>query len=122
MSKRLYLDNDFEPEYAVTRKNADTGIEEAATGLTGLTVCVSATPGGTTIHTDLEKDMGERASTAGTYYAVIDGDKLRAHLLATGATPVSYVGNKVYVVFGDGTNVLVSDEYLVRETRRSGNG
>ena len=113
MSRRLYLDNDFEPEYAITRKNTSTGDDEVAAGLTGLTVRISATDGGATIHADLSKTLSERASTDGTYYAVIDGDDLRAQL-------ASYAGSTVYVVAGDGTNVLVSDAYVVVGTRRSG--
>lgn len=111
--KRLYLDNDFEFEYAITQKNASTGVDEAADGLFGLTAGVSLTDGGAAIHGDLEVDASERATTVGTYYGVFEGDDLRTHLAA-------YVGDTVYVVFGDGTNVLVSDRYRVVERRRSG--
>lgn len=113
MSQRMYLDNDFEFEYAVTRKNTGTGVKEAAAGLSSLTARVSATDGGATIHADLTVGATERSGEDGTYYGVFDGDKLRTHLL-------THVGSKVYVVFGDGTNVLVSDVYTVVEIRRSG--
>lgn len=112
MSKRLYLDNDYEAEYAVTRKNTATGASEVAADLEGLTARVSLTDGGATIHADLTVSTSERSSTPGRYFGVFDGDDLRTHLLA-------YVGKKVYVVFGDGTNVLVSDVHIVRKTRRS---
>ena len=116
MSQRLYLDNDFEFEYAVTRKNAASGADEAAAGLSSLTAMVSLSEeGGATpseIHPDLSVSASERSGKAGTYYGVFDGDKLRTHLL-------TYVGTKVYVVFGDGTNVLVNDDYIVVEHRRS---
>jgi len=113
MSQRLYLDNDHEFEYAVTRKKTTTGAAEAATGLTGLTARVSLTKGGATVHADLSVSAAERSGTAGTYYGVFEGDDLRTNLL-------EYVGDKVYVVFGDGTNVLVSDVYTVVATRQSG--
>jgi len=112
MNQRLYLDNDYEVEFAMTRKNTATGASEAAAGLEGLTVLVSLTDGGTTIDSDLTVAMTERTSTPGRYYGIFDGDKLQEHLL-------TYVGTKVYVVFGDGTNVLTSDLYIVRATRRS---
>lgn len=111
--KRLYLDNDHEFEYAISQKNASTGDREAADGLSGLIAWVSLTDGGDAIHADLSVSATERASKAGTYYGVFDGDTLRTHLLA-------YVGRIVYVVFGDGTNVLVSDRHKVIEHRRSG--
>lgn len=109
---RIFLDNDFEPEYAITRKNATTGVSEAATGLTGITARIAATDGGAAIHANLSKTASERSNKAGTYYAVIEGDDLRTCL-------ASYANKKVWVVFGDGTNVLVSDAYVVKERRRS---
>lgn len=111
--RRLYLDNDHEFEYAITQKNTATGADEAATGLSSLTAKVSLTDGGGAVHADLTVSATERSGTAGTYYGVFDGEKLRTHLLA-------YVDAKVYVVFGDGTQVLVSDVYVVLVTRRSG--
>jgi hypothetical protein len=106
----IYLDNDFESEFALTRKNAQTGASEAAAGLSGLTCRLSATDGGAAIHADVTINMSERASKAGTYYGVFDGDKLRTQLL-------SYVGSSVWEVFGDGTNVLISKEHHVLGTR-----
>ena len=112
MSDQLPIDNDFEFEYSVTRKNTATGALEAATELASLIALVSLTKeGGPTpsaIDDDLSVSASERSGTAGSYYGVFDGDKLRTHLLA-------YVGRKVYVVFGDGTNILRNDEYVVSE-------
>ena len=98
--KALALDNDWEAEYTLTRKNASTGVFEPATGLTGLIVRISTTDGGATIHSDLNIPILERGST-GTYFGVLDGDKLRTHL-------ASLLGAVVYEVMGDGTNVLRS--------------
>lgn len=107
----LYLDNDFEAEFTVTRKNAATGATEAATGLTSLTVKISASDGGAAIGA-LTGSATERG-TLGIYYYVFDGDALRTALAA------SYVGRRVWVVFGDGTNVLTSNPVVVRATRRA---
>ena len=110
MSRPLPLDNDFEFEYALTRKNTATGADEAAAGLSSLTARVSLSEeGGPTpseVHTDLSVSASERSGKAGTYYGVFDGDKLRTHLLP-------YVGTRVWVVFGDGINVLRNDDYVV---------
>lgn len=105
----IYLDNDYEPEYTLTRKNASTGASEAATGLSGLTVRVSATKGGATIHASLSKTLAERG-TLGIYYARLEGDDLRAQL-------ATYIGQKVYLVAGDGTNIFGSDAVSVHATR-----
>lgn len=107
----IFLDNDYEPEYTITKKNASTGAIEAATGLTGLTVRISATDGGAAIGA-LTENASERG-TLGIYFAIFDGDALRT------ALATSYVGVRVWVVFGDGTNVFVSDPVIVRATRRS---
>jgi hypothetical protein len=108
----ISLDNDFEPEMAVTRKNTTTGVLEPAAGLTGLTFRLSATDGGTAIHADLEVTATERSGAPGVYFAILDGDKLRTHLAA------SYIGKVVWEVFGDGTNVFSSIERKIVERRR----
>lgn len=109
--KKLYLDNDHEMVFSGVRRNTSTGEEEAADGLLNLTGRLSATDGGAAIHADLDKAMPERASTAGQYFAVIDGDSLRTHLAAS-------IGSVVWEVFGDGVNVLYSVPRRVVERRR----
>ena len=108
--KVIYLDNDFEPELRLTRKNASTGDLEAATGLTGLTGRLSATDAGATIHASLSVSLTERGTT-GIYYGTIEGDNLRTHLASYAELPVWFVG-------GDGTNVFVSEPYTVKAVRR----
>ena len=110
----IYLDNDYEAEYTVTRKNASTGADEAATGLTGLTVRISATDGGSALGTtpSLTGAASERGAL-GIFYKEFDGDTLRTVLAS------SYVGVRVWVIFGDGTNVLTSNPVTVRGTRRA---
>jgi hypothetical protein len=108
----IALDNDFEPEYDVTRKASATGLAEAATGLTGLTAHIAATDEGATIDASLSVSASERSATAGRYYAVIPGADLRTHL-------AGYIGRKVWVIFGDDATLDVSDPHLVIAGRRS---
>lgn len=108
--KALYLDNDWEAEYSLTRRNADSGATEVATGLTGLSCRISLTPDGPAVHADLNLSMAERSGALGTYVVVFDGDKLRTRLAV-------YVGRTVYEVFGDGANVLTAVARRVRGRR-----
>jgi len=109
--KTVSLDNDWELEYAATRKNASTGAIEPATGLAGLTGRLSATDAGATIHASLSVSLSERGTT-GIYFGVLQGDDLRAQLAA------SFTNVVIYEVFGDGTNVLTSVPRLVAAVRR----
>ena len=109
--KSISLDNDYEPEYRATRKNAATGAIEAATGLTGLSARLSATDGGAPIHATMSVNLTERGTT-GIYFGVLEGDNLRTQLNPT------YVGQVIFEVFGDGTNVLTSIPRLVSAVRR----
>ena len=104
------LDNDWEFEFPVTRKNTASGKKEAAASLSGLKGWIAASKGGAAINATLEKTLAERSSTAGTYFAIVDGTDIRTHL-------ASYVGRAVYEVFGDGTNVLTHKRRIVVETR-----
>ena len=110
--KILPLDNDWEPEWPITRKNAASGDDEPASGLAGLTARLSATDGGTTIHASLSVSLAERSGAPGVYYGTIQGDDLRAQL-------VTYIGKVVYEVVGDGTNVFISVPRKVVERRRA---
>jgi hypothetical protein len=100
--RQIPLDNDWEPEYAVTQKNSSTGQDEPATGLVGLKARLSATDGGAAIDPTLETNVGERLSVPGTYFGFVEGDALRARALA-------FVGVPCYAVFGDGINILFSE-------------
>lgn len=104
----IYLSNDYLAEWSLTTPNASTGDEEAADGLT-LTVWLSATDGGAAIHASLSKTATERASEAGTYAATFEGTDLATHL-------ADY--RRVWEVFGDSTNVLVSVARPVKAIRR----
>lgn len=106
--KPIYLDNDDEPEYAAEEKDATrTWIPSA--GLT-LTVYLSATEGGSTIHATLSKSMTEASGKAGTYYARYEGTDLRTQLLAS-------VGKDVFEAVGNGTDVLEWAARRVMATR-----
>jgi len=90
MPRRLYLDNDDEPEVDITRKNTTTGVVEAATGL-AVTVHLSKTKDGTAIDSTLNKSATERSSKAGSYFAIFEGDDLRTHLAVLANTIIYYV-------------------------------
>ena len=109
--KLISLDNDYEMEVALSRKNATTGLLEPATGLTGLTFWLSATDGGATIHATLSVSAAERAGAPGVYSAILQGTDLRTHL-------ASYVGARVWEVFGDGANIDTSIARKVVDPRR----
>jgi hypothetical protein len=76
----IYLDNDFESEFAVTRKNTATGEDEPAAGLAAMVHWISKEKGGAPFHADLQVASTERSSTPGTYFAILSGDDLRAYL------------------------------------------
>ena len=109
----IFLDNDWEYEVNITKKNTATGAVEVAEGLSAITGRISLTPTGDTIHADLTKTLAERTTTDGEYFAIVDGDDLRTRLAA-------YVGQSVYEIIGDGTNVLVSQKRTVHNVRKPG--
>jgi hypothetical protein len=106
--KALPLDNDWEFEYALTRKNATTGANEPATGLSGLTCRLSLTDGGAAINGALNVNAAERGTT-GIYSGIFAGSDLRTYLTA---------GTVIYEVFGDGVHVTSSVPRIVRAPRR----
>lgn len=108
--KSITLDNDWEPEYKATRKNAATGTLEPATGLAGLSARLSATDSGAAIHATMSVALTERGAT-GIYAGVILGPDLRTQLAAL-------AGQVIYEVFAIGTSVLTSIPRLVSAVRR----
>jgi hypothetical protein len=106
----LFIDgNDDEPEVTLTRRNATTGADEAATGLTGLTFRLSLTRNGATINAALTKTATERG-TLGIYYATFEGSDLTTYLAA-------HAGRTIYQIFGDGSNInhsIARKVYAVR--------
>ncbi len=109
----IFLDNDWEYEVNITRKNTASGAVEAAATLANITGRISLTPTGDTIHAALTKTLAERSDTPGEYFAIVEGDDLRSHLAA-------YVGQSVYEIIGDGTNVLISQKRTVHNVRKPG--
>jgi hypothetical protein len=85
----LYLDgNDKVEQFALTTPNALTGEDEAATGLTGLTIHYTLTQGGSAIHADVTKTLAEYADTLGTYHATMPGVSITTYLANKGGTRV----------------------------------
>lgn len=113
MKKYLYLDNDWEPEFTATQKDATTGVIEPATGLSSQLALISATRGGSAIDATLSVSLTERGTT-GIYYAAtpIQGTDLRSVL-----SNATYLNKIVWVRFGDGSNITVWEPYTVREYR-----
>jgi len=111
MPEPIYLDNDFEVQYTITRRATTTGAIQAAAGLTGLTCHIAATPQGATIHADLSVAATERSATAGTYFAMFQGDELATRLAA-------YTNRTVYAVLTNSADdVEAILPLVVRESR-----
>ena len=110
--KEVPLDNDYEFEAKLTRKNTTSGQLEAAAGLAGLFFWFSATDQGAEINAAVKKAATERSGAAGVYFAIAEGNDLRTYLASIGD------GGAVFEVFGDGTNVYTSIQRVVRTPRR----
>jgi len=112
MKGALYLNgNDYEAEFTLTRKNAATGAVEADAGHLGLTVRLAATPTGAAIDATLQKALAERASLAGTFFAVIAGADINTKL-------ASFVGKSVWEICTDGATIFAAVEREVLADRR----
>ena len=106
----LNIYSDFEAEVKVTRKNSSTGVTEAATGLTGMTARIAATPTGTALGS-LTVSLTERGTT-GIYAGVLDTAALVTALAA------SYLNQTVYVIYSKSGDIDREwAAYLVRDQR-----
>jgi len=85
---------DFTPNLDVERQATTTGDYEAYAGITGVTMHLSATEGGATIHANLSKAASERSAEAGRIYATFDVADLQTHLLGS----PSYRNKTVWLV------------------------
>lgn len=74
---------DFTPNIDVERQATATGDYEAYSGITGVTMLLSATEGGNAIHASLSKSASERSSEPGRIYATFDVADLQSNLLPT---------------------------------------
>lgn len=112
MATDVALDNDYEFEVKLSRKNTITGILEPASGLASQFFWFSATDQGAEINAALKKAATERSGAAGVYYAICEGTDLRTYLASIGD------GGAVWEVFGDAANVYTSVKRTVRTPRR----
>lgn len=103
----LPLDNDFEPEFVVEKKNTGTGIREPASALTGLQARLSATRTGGAIHAELQLPCTERSGVPGQYAVTFAGATLRIRLAPT------YVNKSVWLVFGNSSGILTTTRLRV---------
>lgn len=121
MSVKIFLDNDFDWDFTLTKRDPDTREPVAQTGMANLKGWIAATPPDDTsipdaIHAELEVAATEAAKLPGTYYGTHDGDKLRTHL-GGGAYPED---TKLYFLFGDKTagNVQTYTELILKFKRK----
>ena len=103
---------DFVPDIDVYKKAATTGELAAYSGITGVTMLISATRGSSTaINAALSQSASERASTAGRIYATFDVADLQTHLLPL-------VGQTVWLnVYKSGELAYEPFRCLVRQDR-----
>lgn len=99
---------DYEAECKVTRKNATTGVTEAATGLTGMTARISATTTGAAIGS-LTVSLTERGTT-GIYAGILDTAALVSALAALLNTTVYVVYSKAGDIDHDWSAILLRDQ------------
>lgn len=104
------LDEDWEPEYDLTKKDSATRKKVPATGLTGIKAWISTTEDGATIHSSVSADLSEAASKPGTYFGLVD----TANLL-TNVGP--YTGSTVYKVLDKPGDFRVSTPVKVVRVR-----
>lgn len=115
-SAYLWLTEDQEAEFEFSRKNATTGALEAATGLTGMTVHIAASAGGSAIGA-LTFNLSERGTT-GIYYAVMDTATLVAGL-STSSYPD---GTAVYLVVSKSGDIASRSFRKIVKRQRIGDG
>lgn len=72
---------DWTPNVDVERQNTTTGDYEAYSGITGVTMLLSATEGGAAIDASLSKSASERSAEPGRIYATFDVADLQTYLL-----------------------------------------
>lgn len=94
--KEIPLDNDYEFEVKITRKNTNTGLLEPASGLVAsdFRFWLSATDAGTAISGSLTATPTERSAAPGVYFGIILGSDITAQL-------ASMIGATIYEVFLD---------------------
>lgn len=98
------IDQDWEFEYDLTRKNTDTGELEAADGAS-MTAHFALTSGGAAIGST-STALTERASKAGRYFGILADSTLTTDLAA-------YVGQTVYEVYLVGSDEVESRRVTV---------
>ncbi len=108
----LFLDNDTEIVLNLKNRVSTTGVKIPSTGLAAANFKVrfSLTQGGSSINATMDLPLIERSGKPGEYYVNLDGDVARTYLAV-------HVGKKIWVIAGDGTNVLVQWAVTVRAVR-----
>lgn len=106
----VYLDNDHEFRYRLTRAATTTGVTEAAAGLSSVTAHFSETDGGAAI-SGTSTALTERSAKAGSYFGVLDRAAVNSALTA-------FANRKVFEVFVVDGDSETSEPVVVKATRR----
>lgn len=115
-SAYLWLTEDQEFEVELSQRDTATGALEAATGLSGLTVHIAATAGGSVIG-GLTFNLSERGAT-GVYYAIMDTATLTG-ALSTSSYPD---GTALYVVLAKSGDIASRSWRKIVRRQRVGDG
>jgi hypothetical protein len=116
INRDIFKGNAYEPEFAVTKKKADTGALVPATGIVGATIRIAAVKNGPAIDPSLQAVAVERPAKAG-YFVVTPAFSIaviNAHLFP------AYDGKKVFVILDDGASVIVNDPVTCYSERLAG--
>jgi hypothetical protein len=108
----VYLDNDHEFRYRLTRAATTTGATEAAASLGSVTAHFSETDGGAAIATT-STALTERSAKPGSYFGILDKTTLNTALSA-------YANRKLFEVFVVAGDAETSEPVIVKATRRPG--
>ena len=102
------LAQDFTPNIDVERQSTTTGAYEAYSGITGVTMHLSATETGSAIDAALSKAASERSATPGRIHATFDVADLQTYLTSYRSKTVWLVLTKSGELVGKSLACLVT--------------
>lgn len=112
-AKLIVLDNDFEVEIRLTKKDMANRMIVPVTGLTGITYYISTRDNGTAIDPSLSIVLAERSAAPGIYYGTIPGTAVTAIL-----TP--YLDKAVFGICKYGSQLTTATPIIVRRSQMLG--
>jgi hypothetical protein len=108
----VYLDNDHEFRYRLTRAASTTGTTEAAAALSSVSAHFSETDGGAAI-AGTSTTLTERSAKPGSYFGILDRTDLNTALAA-------FANRRLFEVFVVAGDAETSEPVIVKTTRRPG--